>query len=104
MNSTKTLAIACSLALAGAGPANADVVSDLQAQMEVLQKQLDQVKTQLYNMQEEQKKEKAAAPKTGAPYVQLKPNAGATFLVPGGGEVRGTRRRTCSGSRQSRAR
>src|SRR5689334_18219964 len=80
-------AVSCiaGLALAGAGSARADAVSDLKAQMDVLQKQLDQVKTQLYNMQEEKKKE-AAAP-AGGSFVRLKPNAGATFLVPGGGEV-----------------
>lgn len=69
--------------------AHADDVSDLKAQMELLQKQLDAVKTQLYNMQEQKKQEEAkekAAPR-GGPLVQLKPNSGATFLVPGGGEV-----------------
>jgi len=88
VNRKKILVIACSLSLFGAGAARADVVSDLQAQMEALQKQLDQVKTQLYNMQEEKKreqKEPAAAP--GGSFLRLKPNAGATFLVPGGGEV-----------------
>ena len=39
MNGKKILAVACSLSLFGAGTARADVVSDLQAQMEVLQKQ-----------------------------------------------------------------
>ncbi len=71
--------------LAMSGGARADVVSDLQAQMQLLQKQLDQVKTQLYEMQQEKKKE-AAAP-AGGGFLQLKPNSGATFLVPGGGEV-----------------
>lgn len=88
MNLKKTALVACSLALAlaGAGVARADAVSDLQAQMEVLQKQLDQVKTQLYNMQQE-KKQEAAKPAPSGEFLQLKPNAGATFLVPGGGEV-----------------
>jgi len=81
------VAVSCvaGLALAGVGTAHADVVSDLQAQMEVLQKQLDQVKTQLYNMQEEKKKETKEA--TGGAFLRMKPNAGPTFLVPGGGEV-----------------
>ena len=84
----KMLAVSCLLALGGAGTARADVVSDLQAQMEVLQRQLDQVKTQLYNMQEERKKEqKEAAAPAGGGFVRLKPNSGATFLVPGDGEV-----------------
>ena len=56
--------------------------------MEVLQKQLDQVKTQLYNMQQEKKKEAEEAPAApGGSFLRLKPNSGATFLVPGGGEV-----------------
>lgn len=79
------VALSCVAGLAISGAARADVVSDLQAHMEVLQKQLDQVKTQLYNMQEEKKKESKEA--TGGSLVRLKPNSGATFLVPGGGEV-----------------
>jgi predicted porin len=88
MNHRNFFAISCvaGLALVGAGTARADAVSDLQAQMEVLQKQLDQVKTQLYNMQQE-KKQEAAKPAPSGEFLRLKPNAGATFLVPGGGEV-----------------
>ena len=64
-----------------------DDVSDLKAQMEVLQKQLNAVKGQLDQLQQE-KAHAAAAPAPGAAsFFQLKPNAGATFLVPGGGEV-----------------
>ncbi len=97
MISKRTLAIACSLALLGTGPARADMASDLKTQMDVLQRQLDQVKSQLYNLQEEMKKQKEnetekaqalqEATKGNGPWVTLKPNAGATFLVPGGGEV-----------------
>ena len=47
----------CIAGLAIAGSARADVTSDLKAQMDLLQKQLDQVKTQLYNLQQEKKKE-----------------------------------------------
>jgi predicted porin len=88
VNGKKILVVACSLSLFGAGTARADVASDLQAQMEALQKQLDQVKTQLYEMQQEKKKEAAATKEApGGSFLRLKPNAGATFLVPGGGEV-----------------
>lgn len=80
----KALALACSLAVAGAGTARADAVSDLQAQMEVLQKQLDQVKTQVYNMQEKEKKE--AKESGGGTFLRVKPGNALTFLV-GGGEV-----------------
>ncbi len=86
----KTLAVACLLALAGVGTAHADVISDLQAQMQVLQKQLDQVKTQLYNMQEEKKKEAKEA--TGGPFLRMKPGNDLTFLV-GGGEAHNLRPR-----------
>jgi predicted porin len=78
---------ACVAALCLPGIVHADDVSDLKAQMQALQKQLDAVKTQLDNLQKEKKQEAAAAPAPGAPLIQLKPNAGATFLVPGGGEV-----------------
>ena len=89
MNTIKRLAIACALMLAGTGLARADVTSDLQGQIEILQKQLDQVKTQLYNVQQEMKKEKEQEAKggKGGSLVRLKPNSNATFLVPGGGEV-----------------
>jgi len=74
----------CIAGLAIAGSARADVTSDLKAQMDLLQKQLDQVKTQLYNLQQEKKKEEAK--EAAAPFIRLKPNAGLTFEV-GGGEV-----------------
>ena len=87
MNRKKILVIACSLSLFGAGAARADVVSDLQAQMETLQKQLDQVKTQLYNMQEEKRKEVNEAKESGGgTLIRMKPGNDLTFLV-GGGEV-----------------
>jgi predicted porin len=88
VNRKKILVVACSLTLFGARTAQADVVSDLQSQMEALQKQLDQVKTQLYEMQQEKKKEAAETKEApGGSFLRMKPNAGATFLVPGGGEV-----------------
>jgi len=90
MNSQRALIAAVAFACgASSGIARADAVSDLQKQMEALQQQLDAVKTQLSNMQQERKEEQAksgAAP-AGGPLVRLKPDAGATFLVPGGGEV-----------------
>ena len=80
------LAFACG---ASSSAARADAVGDLQKQMEALQQQLDAVKAQLSTMQHEREQEqaKANAAPSGAPFVQLKPNAGLTFLVPGGGEV-----------------
>jgi len=61
--------------------------------MEQLQRQLDAVKSQLHEMQEHERKEverarqAPAAPAGGVEFVRMKPNAGATFLVPGGGQV-----------------
>jgi predicted porin len=78
------LTLACLGALGVSGAAYADDVSDLKAQMEVLQKQLDTVKTQLYNMQETKKKEEVAEKER--PFIRMKPNAGFTFEV-GKGEV-----------------
>lgn len=96
MNCKRTLALACSLALAGLGQARADTVSDLKAQLDQLQRQMDAVKTQLSNMQEREKQEQArheremqeakVAPTVGA-VVHTKPNSPTTFVVPGGGEV-----------------
>ncbi|MGE5087889.1 MAG: porin [Candidatus Levyibacteriota bacterium] len=87
----RSYALLAGVAVAGvaAGAARADDMSDLKAQMEALQKQLDTVKTQLYNMQEAKKKEVAEqkAEGKGGTLVELKPNSGLTFLVPGGGEV-----------------
>ncbi|HSU43327.1 MAG TPA: porin [Casimicrobiaceae bacterium] len=69
--------------------AHADDVSDMKAQMEALQKQLDAVKTQLQNLQEAKRAQEAtpAPVPAGGPFVQLKPDSGLTFLVPHGGEV-----------------
>ena len=82
MSLKRILLIAVSLAFVCAGTVRADTVDDLKAQMEILQKQLDQVKTQLYNMQQEKKKEE----KEGGNFVRTKPGNALTFLV-GGGEV-----------------
>jgi predicted porin len=90
MSNHRPLIAAVAFACGASGLAHADAVSDLQKQMEALQQQLDAVKTQLSNMQQERKEEQAKGSATmtgGGPLVQLKPNAGATFLVPGGGEV-----------------
>lgn len=69
------------------GVAWSDDVSDLKAQMEALQKQLDAVKSQLNVLQQEKAREVAAPAPSRAPFIQLKPDSGLTFLVPGGGEV-----------------
>jgi predicted porin len=83
------LLIACAMACAVSGVARADAISDLKANMEVLQKQLDAVKAQLEQVtsqvqKQNQEKEKAAM---AAPFIQQKPGDALTFLTPGGGEV-----------------
>jgi predicted porin len=95
---SRTVASAIALAVAGvfAAPlARADAVSDLQAQMEQLQHQLDAVKGQLQEMQQRQRHDErearqapaAPAAPAGGEYVRMKSGPGMTFLVPGGGEV-----------------
>ncbi|HLX31112.1 MAG TPA: porin [Casimicrobiaceae bacterium] len=63
----------------------ADDVTELKAQMEALQKQLDAVKAQLQTMQAQQAPAAPAA--GGGSFLQLKPGPGVHFLVPGGGDV-----------------
>src|SRR5690349_8816499 len=84
MHAGRWMLCAIVAALCTSGLARADDVSDLKAQMEVLQKQLDAVKTQLSNLQEAKKKEEVAEKER--PFIRLKPNAGLTFEV-GQGEV-----------------
>jgi hypothetical protein len=101
VNGKKFLVVACSLSLSGTGTARADVVSDLQAQMEALQKQLDQVKTQLYEMQQEKKKEAAETKEApSGSFLRLKPMperrssslVAAKFRCTGTSTFRSTRR------------
>ena len=92
MYAKRLLAIACSAALAGSGPALAqDTTSALRAQIEAMQKQLDALKSQLDQVTSEVQKQKQAqqqpAAPSGAPYIERKPGDAVTFLVPGGGEV-----------------
>lgn len=84
MRAGKWLLAAAIAGICASGLARADDVSDLKVQMELLQKQLDTVKTQLYNLQEAKKKEETAEKER--PFIRLKPNAGLTFEV-GEGEV-----------------
>src|SRR6266700_2183123 len=78
----KSLAIACSLALASMG-AHADQLSDMQQKLDALQKQVDELKAQLGAVQKKQEQAPAAA---AAPAISMKPGNDLTFKV-GGGEV-----------------
>jgi predicted porin len=71
-------------------PALADAQSDLKAQVEALQKQLDLLKAQLDQVTTDMKKQQEAGPhdaKGGGPFLERKPGDALTFLTPGGGEV-----------------
>src|SRR5258708_35887865 len=75
----KSLAVACSLALACMG-ARADQLSDMQQKLDTLQKEMDELKAQMGSVQ---KKQEQVAP---APAISMKPGNDLTFKV-GGGEV-----------------
>src|SRR6202795_366730 len=92
MNEIIALLVACALALAVSGLAKADAVSDLKANMESLQRQLDAVKAQLEAVTGELQKQKQTQEqehekRATAPFIQQKPGDALTFLTPGGGEV-----------------
>src|SRR5450759_75866 len=76
----RSLVIACSLALACMATAHADQVSDMQAKMDALQKQMQELQAQMGTMA---KKQEQVAP---APGISMKPGNDLTFQV-GGGEV-----------------
>src|SRR5438128_10662898 len=87
-------AIAGAMALALSNLAHADITSDLKAQVDALQRQLEAVKAQLDQVQREQQeqRQKQSAPQPqgqpqGGPFIQRKPGDALTFIVPGGGEV-----------------
>jgi predicted porin len=84
----RTLAIACSLALASVGSAHADQVSDMQKALDALQRQVQELQSQLSAVkraQEVQAQEKQAPPPPSAGPVG-KPGNDLTWQV-GGGEV-----------------
>jgi len=95
MKHGKLFAIALAASLACSGPARADVTSDLKAQVDALQRQLEAVKAQLDKVTEDMAKQKQAEQKMeaeqkagkGGPFVEHKPGDALTFLTPGGGEV-----------------
>src|ERR1700694_2863723 len=76
----KSLAIACSLALACMGSAHADELSDMKAKLDALQRQIQELQAQIGSVQ---KKQEQAAP---SPAISMKPGNDLTFRV-GGGEV-----------------
>jgi predicted porin len=90
MKQGKFFIAACVAGLALSGAARADVTSDLKAQVDALQRQLEAVKTQLDQVQKEQKEQRqqpSGSQPQGGPFIQRKPGDALTFLAPGGGEV-----------------
>jgi predicted porin len=76
----RSLAIACSLALACTGSAHADQVSDMQTKLDALQNQMQELQAQLKSVLQKQEQ----APSTTGN--SMKPGNDLTFQV-GGGEV-----------------
>ena len=66
MNIKRPLAIAIALMLVGSGAARADEVSDLKAQMEVMQKQMDAMKARLEQVTSQVQTQKAGAGAAGS--------------------------------------
>ena len=80
----KTIAIACSLAIACMSNAHADQVSDMQAKLDALQKQIAELQAQMQTMASQAKQQEAKAAATSG--VSMKPGNDLTFRF-GGGEV-----------------
>jgi predicted porin len=90
MNVAKPLVVAITLAFAASGTARADEVSDLKAQVEALQKQIEAVKAKLDQVQGQvqgQKQAQEEQRKESEFFIRRKPGDALTFLVPHGGEV-----------------
>ena len=90
MNITKPLVVAIALAFAAPGVARADQVSDIKAQVEALQKQLEDLKAKLEQVTgqvQAQKQVQEQQEKKNEQFIQRAPGSGLTFLVPGGGDV-----------------
>jgi predicted porin len=82
------------LALTAPGTASADAVSDLKAQVDALQRQLeelkaklDQVTGQVQEQKQVQQKAQVEQEKKNEAFIQRAPGSGLTFLAPGGGDV-----------------
>ncbi|HYR00891.1 MAG TPA: porin [Casimicrobiaceae bacterium] len=90
MNVRRPLVIAVALALGAVGNARADEVSDLKAQMEAMQKQMDALKGRLEQVTKQVEAQKEAQQQQEAKnkqFLQMTPGSGLTFLTPGGGDV-----------------
>ena len=90
MNIKRPLAIAIALTFVGTGAARADEVSDLKAQMEVMQKQMDAMKARLEQVTsqvEQTRQAQAQQDAKNAQFLQMSPGTGLTFPTAGGGAV-----------------
>jgi predicted porin len=82
----RSLAIACSIALACVGSARADQASDMQGKLDALQKQIQELQSQIGAIQQKEKAAPAAEKSDAAAGNRMKPGKDLTFQV-GGGEV-----------------
>jgi predicted porin len=89
MRNEKSFAVACLVGLSVSGTVCADVTSDLKAQVDALQRQLEAVKIQLDQVVQAQKQQQDQAQPSapGGPFIRQKPGDALTFLTSGGGEV-----------------
>jgi predicted porin len=83
----KPLALAIALALAVPTIANADEVTDLKAQVEALQKQMDALKAKLEQVSTQMQTTKAEQEKRNEQFVERSAGPSMTFATPGGGDV-----------------
>ena len=89
MNIKRPLAVAVALMFV-AGAAHADEVSELKAQMEAMQKQMDALKArleQVTNQVQQTQQAQQQQEKKNAQFLQRQEGSGLTFLTPGGGDV-----------------
>jgi predicted porin len=89
VNIKRPLAVAVALMFV-AGAAHADEVSELKAQMEAMQKQMDALKArleQVTNQVQQTQQAQQQQEKKNAQFLQRQEGSGLTFLTPGGGDV-----------------
>ncbi len=84
---TKPLALAIAVALAAPCIAQADEVSDLKAQVEALQRQMDALKSKIDQVSTQAQTQQAEQAKKNEQFLATKPGSGLTFVTRGGGDV-----------------
>jgi TolA-binding protein len=75
----KALVVACSFALGCVTGARADQISDMQQKLDALQRQVQELQTQIGSVKREQEKREQSAPPSG---IAMKPGNDLTFRGP----------------------